>query len=97
MRAIRITRVPAGEAPLEIRQAWVGCVLPVQFSRRDEGKGVLTEKPEINDWHFVPWERAVEALSAQGKAGAAEWWRTVPVRDDYLLFHRADCEETTPD
>jgi hypothetical protein len=34
MHAIRITAVPPGEAPLEIRQAWVGLVLPVSENRR---------------------------------------------------------------
>jgi hypothetical protein len=29
MGRIRITEVPPGEAPLEIRQAWVGLVLPL--------------------------------------------------------------------
>jgi hypothetical protein len=29
MASIRITKVPAGEAPEEIRRAWVGLVLPL--------------------------------------------------------------------
>lgn len=29
MRRIRITSPPPGEAPLSVRQAWVGCVIPL--------------------------------------------------------------------
>ncbi len=44
MDAIKIVDVPPGEAPQQVREAWVGLVLPLALpdKRRSLGTGVLT-------------------------------------------------------
>ncbi len=44
MGAIKIVAVPSGEAPLQVREAWVGIVLPLALPEKRQGlnTGVLT-------------------------------------------------------
>ena len=89
MASIRIISPPPGEAPLEIRQAWVGLELPVLGKRpiRYLGSGVLTGPMSfierlmhlitlrlvVKSGYVVPAQRAVEILEAVHPE-AARWW-----------------------
>ncbi len=88
---IRIIAAPPGEAPLWVRQKWVGLDLPVaRYSGRSRflGLGVLSmPRSWLGQWLAVARGRAemvggyaVEALPAVGILGerspeAAAWWR----------------------
>jgi hypothetical protein len=90
MASVRIVDTPPGEAPLEIRRAWVGLELPVLGNRpvRYLGSGVLTGPKSFTETLFhlitlrlvvqsgyvVPAERAIEILEA-ARPEAARWWR----------------------
>ena len=87
---IRIINIPPGEAPDEVRAAWVGLVLPVTGSGRGSFQtvGVLTRpkswiglliacllgRTTREEGYRVEACKAVEILSAQS-ASAAQWWR----------------------
>ncbi len=82
--SIRITKEPAGEAPLWVRQAWPSEVLPcLPFFGAVYGepdRGVLTGQPvgcaECGRVRFlVPQREALDALAASGKNEAVGWWR----------------------
>lgn len=78
-RWICIFATPPGEAPQHIRDAWVGCVLPVFVEPGDPRsrvacKGVLTGKPsEERDRYLV---RSLDAFAALERRNpdAARWW-----------------------
>jgi len=90
MASIRITSVPPGEAPLAIRQAWVGLVLPLRRKRpaRYLASGVLSGprsvresliyllgfRYRIHSGYIVPTLPAIEVLERYSPA-AARWWR----------------------
>ncbi|HVV15121.1 MAG TPA: hypothetical protein VHD55_01850 [Candidatus Paceibacterota bacterium] len=91
---IRITKVPDGEAPLEVRQAWVGLELPcgpICGYGDEPPKGVLSNEPiKKNMYGFdVPQREALEILEASSPEAAA-WWRThgFPEGNDYFVFDR---------
>jgi hypothetical protein len=90
MASIRITSVPPGEAPLAIRQAWVGLVLPSRRKRpgrylaagilsgpRSIGerlKYLLAVRYRVQSGYIVPTLSAIEVLERSNPA-AARWWR----------------------
>jgi hypothetical protein len=76
----RIVTPPPGEAPDEIRAAWVGCMLPV-FATTDDSrvsaqvKGILSgQQSERFDGFTAQVIDAVAALERHD-AAAAGWWR----------------------
>ena len=87
---IRIREVPPGEAPYEIRQKWVGLVLPVAppTMRETYMKSLLTEPKTYlgifiasrdedflaNGAFFVSGPTAIEAL-LQSSFDAVKWWK----------------------
>jgi hypothetical protein len=77
---IRIIKVPDGEAPYEIRQAWLGLTLPCDPFLGLPGSGldlgVLSLMPvEENRLGFsVPQEEALAILEKENP-GAADWWK----------------------
>jgi hypothetical protein len=97
---VRIISVPDGEAPLAIREAWVGLVLPVWF---DSGSGpdgsfrtvgVLGGARETYKGFAVPINAAIHALEFMGKTEAADWWkanRLIKTFDWPDLFKDLDC------
>jgi hypothetical protein len=77
---IRILAASPGEAPAEIRAAWIGCVLPV-FATTDDPrvgrqmKGVLSgQKEEHFNGFTVRGADAIAVLEGHN-AAAARWWR----------------------
>jgi hypothetical protein len=95
---IRITQVPAGEAPLEIRQHWVDLILPCMpaCGYQDEmvEAGVLTGKEEKPRSTFcVPQEEAFGIL-AEHSPEAFLWWNMngYPEDDPDACLGFGECE-----
>lgn len=96
---IRIVRMPDGEAPAWIRDAWVGLILPCSpyMGYPDDGMshGVLTgERNEANLSGFnVPQGQAIDLLELQ-RPTAAAWWRDhgFPKRNGLFQFGE-ECAE----
>ena len=88
--AVRIIKAPIGEAPLWVREAWIGCELPLSDPRKRtiETVGVLSLPGSFFGWMAARWKRrivtetgylvdaalAVERLSSL-RPDAADWWR----------------------
>jgi hypothetical protein len=75
--SIKIVATPGGEAPLDVREAWVGLPLPLSdpTPRTFEPMGILsqTRQPPRVGYQVEGW-RAVEILSEKAPWAAA-WWR----------------------
>ncbi|HJZ57596.1 MAG TPA: hypothetical protein VKE74_21685 [Gemmataceae bacterium] len=75
---IRIIGVPPGEAPDEVRAAWVGVELPLAPGEREPvnlpGLGVVSGEPTPAVGYVVDGPTAVDRLAAHNP-GAAQWWR----------------------
>ena len=96
MGSVKITAVPAGEAPLWVRKSWFGLVLPcepiVGFS--GEEKGALSGGKTENRYGFnVPQHKALEILGKQ-KPQAATWWKEhgFPQKDMFFVFDESEAE-----
>jgi hypothetical protein len=90
MASIRITTTPPGEAPVSIREAWVGLELPLLRDKplRYLGSGVLsgprslvatlvhlvTFRLKLHTAYVVPSLAAIEILE-KADPSAAKWWR----------------------
>lgn len=94
---IKIVATPAGQAPLWVREQWVGLVLPV-----DEKElfpvpqtGVLGGIPSPENLGGYPVE-TTEAIRLLGEKSqeAAAWWEALPTIGlmDHLVFGRKFCE-----
>src|SRR5450432_2223289 len=75
---IKIIAVPAGEAPEEIRRAWVGLEIPLPAGKRGllvgQSSGTASAKQGAFRGYFVDTETAVSLLAERAPAAAA-WWR----------------------
>lgn len=90
-RKIEIVTVPVGEAPLWVREAWIGLTLPLangRASSRWRSVGVLTAprtclgalrallfSSRRSTGYLVPSAEAIRRLAARNP-DAANWWRT---------------------
>ena len=98
MSSIRIVGTPSGDAPLEIREAWVGLELPVE--RIDANRlvgGVLTGQPKVlGHAYSVNFNEAMHVLADNDQMTAVSWWISVwPPRSfehDCLVFDGDCCE-----
>jgi hypothetical protein len=100
-RWVRIIAAPPGEAPPDIRTAWIGCVLQLHQGRETpeqvgEVKGVKSGRPEGHGLAYVvPSRDAILTLKGRD-ARAANWWRKYaphmfePGRN--FVFSAAVCE-----
>jgi hypothetical protein len=100
---VRITQTPPGEAPEEIRRAWVGIDLPLRrgasWPRPQQSLGVLTGRaPEVMTGFLVDGNKAIDALASHAPE-AADWWRQhAPhvVRRGFRLFFPVEvCERVS--
>jgi hypothetical protein len=75
---IVITSVPIGEAPLDIRAAWVGLELPVKNREpiSVSGEGVITRSTMSAEWGYVVDAPAALHLLMAHHHDAAKWWLT---------------------
>lgn len=92
---IKIVKVPAGEAPLWVREAWVGVELPC-FP--DMGwvpaKGALSgQKIEVGSGVIVSQDEALKLLGIKN-AEAERWWRNHghPNENVNFVFREGDIE-----
>jgi hypothetical protein len=99
-REIRIIDVPPGEAPEEVRRAWVGLVLPLAGRMRGpllaRSFGVLTGRTQTVHGYAVPAGRAVEILSRHAPEAARWWTSSVPQLlgpRRLFIFHAEVCRE----
>ncbi len=77
---IKIIRIPAGDAPLHVRQAWVGLILPCHpfVGLPDKGldRSVLSRKRvERNKSGFSVSQVLAIAILENCKPRAAKWWK----------------------
>lgn len=100
MRAIRITRVPGGDAPEEIRRAWVGLVIPVDETIEQP---TLIESRMISSGVYAGPVKgctvmAIEAFKELARSGsdAYHWWwkhaRQYYQPGMHLVFNSEACE-----
>lgn len=91
--SISIVRTPEGEAPLWVRKAWVGIILPCDpYSGPSEDRGVLSGRNSRARSQFsVPQAEAIGLLESHNKE-AAIWWRQqgFPKGDGCFGFSKAD-------
>jgi hypothetical protein len=90
---LRIHSTPPGEAPEEIRRAWVGTELPLPAVEAEPGPlqtvGVLNqEDPIVMTGYAVDGRAAVAALARRSPEAAAWWRQNAPhvVASGYRLF-----------
>ena len=71
---IWVTKVPGGEAPLEVREKWVGLVLPIVGISSNAVHDVLSLKEtNLGGLHYlVPQELAI-AILEKHDIDAAHW------------------------
>lgn len=95
MVQIKIIAVPPGQAPLEVRQQWVGMILPVveELPSDTVEMGVLGGKPENSGGYPVETTVAIQELEKKSPE-AANWWKSHvnPAWMPWLSFQRAVCE-----
>lgn len=95
-RYFKVTKVPCGEAPEWVRQAWVGCVMPLaeDLPEGSEVVGVLSFRLQPYQGGFsVSFTEAMKALTPH--PNALEWWLTnmAPVqRCGWLVFGSDECQ-----
>lgn len=88
---IEIIATPAGEAPDWVREAWVGCILPIRGPARVlTSSGVISGNPERVPGYCVPLEEALRSLERRGQKDAANWWRNLRLQED-LIFKAEGC------
>jgi len=99
---IRIVAVPPGEAPEDVRQAWVGLELPLAAGERGPSTGSVVGVVSKNvqspmPGYAVDGRIAVESL-ASAAPEAAQWWREnaahVLAAGYQLVFPVEVCERT---
>lgn len=83
---IKIIKTPDGPAPEEIRQKWIGCVIP---ARRVPGADSLEESHGGN--YLVPKKESLGILR-QVSPEAADWLANHFQKDESLLFYVDEAE-----
>jgi hypothetical protein len=96
--SVKIVATPGGEAPLDVREAWVGLTLPLSdpTPRTFEPIGILShtkQAPRVG-YQVEGW-RAVDILDEKAPWAAAWWREKAPhvLASCYQLIFSADvCE-----
>lgn len=101
MRKIRITGVPGGQAPEEIRQDWIGVEIPIDDNEEQpsvqETGGVIDrgEHPVPKRVYSVFALEAFAALKLHSKTAWDWWYQATPhlfAEGRHLLFDESACE-----
>ncbi len=91
---VRIISVPDGEAPLWVREAWVGLCMPTDGLFGGGAEEVITGKPRQGAGWWVRWEAAMYVLGSAGKLHARNWWVSASLLPPtHLVFRDTECEE----
>ena len=89
MKKIRITSVPPGFAPEDIRKQWLGVEIPLTgFDNNPEG---LRMGIENMGGYKVNTQDAIDALRTAGKEDAANFWENFNLGST-LVFKQECCE-----
>lgn len=94
---IKIIATPEGEAPLEVREAWIGLILPCHpilgYSEGDIG--ALSREPTERNRQVinVPQDEAIRIL-ALFHPEAVQWWNDhgYPTQGGYFSFGEREVE-----
>ena len=90
---ISIVRIPEGEAPLWVRRAWVGILLPCDpYSGPGEDRGAMSgQTSDVRSCFGVSQGEAI-GLLASHNAEAARWWKRqgYPRDGECFGFSKAD-------
>lgn len=96
MPSVKIISTPTGEAPEEVRKAWVGLHLSIEGLHKGSSRGVLggAPAPENQNGYLVSYATAREALVLAGRQNAADWWDMTEIAqtDGSLVFGQQFCE-----
>ncbi len=74
---VKVIKVPEGEAPLPVREAWIGAVFPASGPDEHLAEGVVTGEnapPRLRFSYSAPQSSALEALERLNPTAAA-WFR----------------------
>lgn len=102
---ISIIGVPPGEAPLEIREQWVGLILPLAggmpWAWEVQTAGVLTGTADEEETigYAVDTHEAMVVLAERSQE-AVDWWRSntphLFEEGQALIFDQAVCQLLSP-
>lgn len=85
---IRIVKTPQGEAPLEVREKWVGVEIPAAcyLSHDGDSHSVISKEPVApRAAYLVLQTEAIKALSLHDK-NAALWWQECGLVEEGLHY-----------
>lgn len=72
----RVTCLPDGEAPKEIREQWVGVAFSGRFLGIKTATGIISGAPmQPRETFAVPYGIAIQTLEAAGRISAAHYFR----------------------
>src|ERR1700722_5396861 len=95
MKHIVIVSVPPGQAPLWVREKWVGLSIPIchKPSQGQTQRGVLGGTPTNGNGYSVSAAEAIERLYHVAP-DAADWWKShLPaIPDCELVFSKDICQ-----
>jgi hypothetical protein len=93
---ILFTSTPPGGAPWEIRQKWVGLILPFFNKNAEVLPDVVTgEETSRTGGYSVSWADAMDALEKVSPETAAWWWDSA-IAGCNLVFDESCCQELAP-
>lgn len=100
IRAIRITSMPPGDAPEEVRRAWIGLELPLACGQTEPCNRMVeaicsNAVVGVRRGYTVVGTTAIQRLTIWNNV-AADWWKThvpeVMQADFVFLFPEENCE-----
>lgn len=93
MKAIVIREVPPGFAPLRIKEAWIGCKIPLATEQNllDDPPSEIRIGSDNLDGYYVLRSKAIEALRQKGADEAVAFWDALPFYCSYLVFKKEVC------
>jgi len=91
---VKIVRTPDGEAPVRVREEWVGVILPVIGMSASSGKGVISGKDTDDEPAYVVSQADAIAALEQKSRKAAGWWKDngYPQNGGCFGFKVAQCK-----
>ena len=92
MPKIRINKTPPGFADEKIKQAWIGCEIPLATENDfeiDQPSSTKIGNKNENGYQVLRSE-AIKALREKGENSAADYWESLPV-GRYLVFRKDVC------
>ena len=97
---IRVISPPPGDAPLWVREAWVGITMvAIGVSLTPTGTSTNVVSGELSEDNcpgfYIPTEHALERLFDHNRR-AWKWWSRRDNSKDYLVFHMSVCKTLHP-